>query len=98
MQGDVPAESEADQSEAAASQDAVQAAEPEAEPPAVAEPEAPAGAESEARAGAESEDPAAAAAADNPPEVVILEEYNTAELALIEVFKKNWEVRGTDNH
>ena len=59
----------------------MQAAEPEARP-AVAEPEAPAGAESEARAGAESEDPAAAAAADNPPEVVILEEYTTAELAM----------------
>ena len=95
MQGDAPGESED-----AASQDAVQAAEPEAEAPAAAEPEVPAGAELEARAGAESEDPAAAAAADNPraPDVVILEEYNTAELALIEVFKKNWEVRGTDNH
>ena len=92
--------SEAAQSEAAASQAAVPAAEPEAT--AVAEPESPygaeseacAGAESEARAGAGSEDPAAAAAvADNPPEVVILEEYTTAELAQIGVFKKNWEVR-----
>ena len=93
LQGDAPAESED-----AASQDAVQAAEPEAEAPAAAEPEVPAGAESEARAGAESEDPAAAAAADNPPEVVILEEYTTAELAQIGVFKKNWEVRTTDNN
>ena len=98
MQGDVPAESEAAQSEAAASQDAVQAAEPEAEAPAAAEPEVPAGAESEARAGAESEDPAAAAAADNPPEVVILKEYTTAELAQIGVLAKNWEVRATHNH
>ena len=87
MQGDDPAESEAAESEAA-----VPAAEPEA--PAVAEPEAPAGAESEARSGAESEDPAAA---DNPPEVVILEPYTTAELAQIGVFKKNWEVRATHN-
>ena len=76
----------------------MQAAEPEAEAPAAAEPEVPAGAESEARAGAESEDPAAAAAADNPPEVEILEEYTTAELAQIGVFKKNWEVRTTDNN
>ena len=91
-------------SEAAASQAAVPAAEPEAT--AVAEPESPygaeseacAGAESEARAGAESEDPAAAAAADNPPEVVILEEYTTAELAQIAVFEKNREVRATHNH
>ena len=96
--------SEAAQSEAAASQAAVPAAEPEAT--AVAEPESPygaeseacAGAESEARAGAESEDPAAASAADNPPEVVILEEYTTAELAQIAVFEKNWEVRATHNH
>ena len=96
MQGDVLAESEAAESEAAESEAAVPAAEPEA--PAVAEPEAPAGAESEARAGAESEDPAAAAAAaDNSPEVVILEEYTAAELAQIGVFKKNWEVRATHN-
>ena len=93
MQGDAPAESED-----AASQDAVQAAEPEAEAPSAAEPEVPAGAESEACAGAESEDPAAVAAVDNPPEVVILEEYTTAELAQIGVFKKNWEVRTTDNN
>ena len=89
MQGDVPAKSEAAQSEAAALQDAMQAVEPEAKLPAVANSEALAGSKSEAHAGAESEDPAAAAAVDNPPEVVILKEYTTTKLAQIRVPKKN---------
>ena len=48
-------------------------------------------------AGAESEDPAAAAAA-NPPDVVILDEYTAVELAQIGVLKKNGEVRTRQWH